>query len=458
MAIVHPVIVVPGITATYLRDDYPLPPELIWTVLSKDYERSALHPDNLGYEAREPARVRADQPFEVAYRELIEELRFNLREREAEPVPVYPFGYDWRQPLDRVEEVLTAFVDEVIERTKLLPHYHRQGYADDPRVNLVGHSMGGLVVAGYLQRAGAAARVAKVATLAAPFQGSFEAAIKVITGTANLGTDPPSSREREAARMTPALYHLMPSFQEGVTPRDRSLFDPANWQASVVETIALYVEKHGVEPARGRALRNQARALFATMLETARRHRERLDGLRLDQAGLAAGDWLCVVGVDADTRVRLRITGRPNAADFDLRSSDRQNLWQVDRGKLDELVRQDFLTREEARRYEADLVALRRFTGDGTVPFEGALPKFLALENVVCVSPEDFGYWELADKVTTRFAGFHGILPNMDMLHRLLVRHFTGRPDRHGNTWGRSAPGVTAWQPPLADLRNREAA
>jgi pimeloyl-ACP methyl ester carboxylesterase len=455
MALPHPVIVVPGITASSLRDEYPVSPEAIWTVLSKDYERAALHPDNLRYEAREPARVRADQLFEVAYEELIEELRFNLREREEDPVPVYPFAYDWRQPLDLVEQALDALVDEVIERTKLMPHYDRQGYANDPRVNLVGHSMGGLVIAGYLERAGANARVARVATLAAPFQGSFEAVIKVITGTANLGVAAPSSREREAARMTPALYHLMPSFENGITPRDRSLYEVANWQPSVIETITLYLKKHSVRPRRGRT---QARELLAMMLDVARRHHERIDGFRLERARLAATDWLCVVGVDAVTRVRLHITGRPNAADFDLRSSDRQNLWEVDSSQIEELVKQNFLTPEEARRYQADLVALRRFTGDGTVPFEGAVPQFLGLENLVCVSPDDYGYWELQDRATTALAGFHGILPNMDMLNRLLVRHFTGRPDSHGNTWGRPAPGVDHWQPAVHPLRNRTAA
>ncbi len=452
MALAHPVIVVPGITASSLRDEYPVSPEAIWTVLSKDYERAALHPDNLRYEALEPARVRADQMFEVAYKELIEELRFNLREREEEPVPVYPFAYDWRQPLDRVEQALAVLVDEVIERTKLMPHYVSQGYPDDPRVNLVGHSMGGLVVAGYLERAAANARVAKVATLAAPFQGSFEAVIKMITGTANLGIDAPSSREREAARMTPALYHLMPSFENGITPRDRSLFEVGNWQPSVVDTIALYLKKHSVQPRRGRA---QARELLAMILDGARRHRERIDGFRLERANLAATDWLCVVGVDAVTRVRLRITGRPNAADFDLRSSDRQNLWAGDSSQIEALVKQGFLTPEEAPGYQADPVALRRFTGDGTVPFEGALPQFLALENLVCVSPDDYGYWELEDKLTTRLAGFHGILPNMDMLHRLLVRHLTGRPDSHGNTWGRAAPGVVDWRPAVLPLSKR---
>ena len=133
MALTYPVVVVPGITATYLRDEYQLPPELVWGVLDKDYERVALHPDNLRYEAREPARVVADYIFEVAYEELVEELRYNLKERDDEAVPVYPFAYDWRQPLEVIEQELAGFVDEVIERTKLIKRYHKAGYADDPR-------------------------------------------------------------------------------------------------------------------------------------------------------------------------------------------------------------------------------------------------------------------------------------------------------------------------------------
>ena len=89
MAPPNPTIVVPGITATYLKDHYPLPPEKMWTVLTKEFERIALHPDDLRYEAIEPARVVPDQLYEIAYKELVEELRFNLREKESQPVPVF---------------------------------------------------------------------------------------------------------------------------------------------------------------------------------------------------------------------------------------------------------------------------------------------------------------------------------------------------------------------------------
>ena len=92
------------------------------------------------------------------------------------------------------------------------------------------------------------------------------------------------------------------------------------------------------------------------------------------------------------------------------------------------------------------------------MPFDGAVPKFLELANLLCVSPDDFGCWELVDQALVRAAGFHGILPNMDMLHRPIVRHFTGRPDRHGNTWGRPPPGVLPdqWDPPIPDLRHEQ--
>lgn len=426
----YPTIVVPGITASYLLDGYPLPPETIWSVLTKEYERAALHPDDLRFEAAEPALVAAGQVFEIAYRELIEELRHNLRSKSDQPVPVFPFSYDWRQPLDMTERRLGGFVEEVIARTKLLRHYDRAGYADDPKVNLLGHSMGGLVIAGYLQRAGNSHRVAKVATLAAPFQGSFEAVIKVTTGTADLGESAPSSREREASRVTPALYHLLPSFANGVMvppSLPRSLYDPGIWQPSIIDTIKEYIRLRGLS---GTGRDDQARALFQGLLEVASGHRQRIDSLDLGEIGLVADDWLCVAGVNTKTRVRLTVEDTGKGPNFRFMTTDRDNRW----GDQDPQQ--------------------RRLTGDGTVPFEGAVPKFLSEANLICVTPDDYGYWEIQDRTVSAVAGFHGILPNMDMLHRLVVAHFTGRPDRHGNIWGRPAPGISKddWRPAVSGL------
>jgi hypothetical protein len=136
--------------------------------------------------------------------------------------------------------------------------------------------------------------------------------------------------------------------------------------------------------------------------------------------------------VDSITRVHLAVELVGGKPDFEFSSSDRLNNW-------------------------GQPPPTGELTGDGTVPFRGAVPKFLMPENLVCVTPEDFGYWEIQDRLVTKVAGFHGILPNMDMLHRLIVAFLTDRKDKHGNIWGRRAPGVAAnaWAPPLAQLEDK---
>ena len=133
-----PVVVVPGITASELHDEYKLPPEVIWSaVRRKSYERIALHPEDRRYELLEPARVSPRGPLPLIYEDLIEELRDELAEHLSGPVPVFPFGYDWRMPLDWTEGRLAAFVAEVIDRTSLLRHYRDVGYASSPMVTLI---------------------------------------------------------------------------------------------------------------------------------------------------------------------------------------------------------------------------------------------------------------------------------------------------------------------------------
>lgn len=423
-----PVIVAAGMLGTSLLDEYDMPQNTVWGMLEHDYARIALHPNDRRFEVRGPSRVRSGGIFDVPYKELVQELRYNLSESEDAPVPVFLFGYDWRQRLETIEERFAAFVEEVIERTCLLRHYGERYKDNNPKVNLVGHSMGGIIITGYLERKGPAAKVNKVVTLGTPFWGVFEAVIKVVTGTAELSPDPSSSREREAARMTPSLYYLIPTFDDCLKREDENLpstlFDPRLWQRSVVRTIAEYVRLHGVSE---RDPDEQARELFAEFLADGRAHRERLDNFRLASAGLQPEDWLCVVGVNSKTRVRLRIKSGDDGPVFDLRSEERKNDW--GQPGLD-----------------------WRLTGDGTVPFPSAVPRFLDLANLVCVTPDDFGYFEVQDRLVSLVAGFHSILPNMDMLQRLIVRHFTGKLVYLTNTWGRPAPGVDRWDPPIHDL------
>lgn len=420
MALPNPVVVVPGITASDLRDAYAVSPETVWsTLLNKDYDRILLHPDDLRYELDEPARVEASAVFGTPYGAFIKELRHNLTEQRDKPVPVYPFPYDWRQPLDLLEQQLAAFIEEVIARTTLMRHYHAAGYADDPRVSLVGHSMGGLIIAGYLQQRGLTARVDRVATLGTPFQGSFEAPIKVITGTASLGPDSSSdSREREAARLTPALYHLLPSFT-GV----EDFYQVDTWQHGVIDTVAEFIRLHGLRKGNKTERTTRARALLASMLDRAWTHRVRINTLDLAQTSVGSpAGWLCLVGVDATTRVRLEVEQKDGSPLFNLTGADRSNDW------------------------------VGELTGDGTVPFLGATPTFLERRRLVCLRPDDFGYWELKDKALLQFAGFHSLLPSLNLSHRLVVSHLRGKPTK--GVWARPAPGIsdTEWAPPIKGL------
>ena len=428
---ISPVIVIPGITASDLHDEYELPPEAVWsTVLKRRYERVTLHPEDQRYELREPARVAPRGPFPLIYEDLIEELRDGLSEDQPGPVPVYPFGYDWRMPLDRTEEQLAAFVEEVIDRTLLMRHYRDdEAFCENPTVSLIGHSMGGLIIAGYIERY-SGRRVDRVVTLGTPFQGSYEAILKVATGTSELGDDSGKTRERRMARMTPALYHLLPESVGLVSANGNiavNFFDPDAWQPNVLQMIERQVDGWEVSGAQ----------LFETMLNEARAHRGRISGLALSEdrppppETVARDDWLAIVGVDSKTRVGLRVVrGEGDAPRFDLRSAERCNDW------------------------DSDVKGERRSTGDGTVPLAGAIPPFLDESRLVCVTPGDFGYWEIRDRTLAAVAGFHGLLPKMNMLHRLILRFLLDRGDPYGSTWGRRVPGATGWDPPLA-LRER---
>lgn len=123
----RPVIVIPGVTASIMADEYPMRSEEIWSaILHKEYARLSMHPDDLRFEAREPALVRPRRVFDIVYDDLIEALRHDLTVQADQPTPVFPFPYDWRQDLSLTADHLDYFIEEVIARTGLLRHY--KGY------------------------------------------------------------------------------------------------------------------------------------------------------------------------------------------------------------------------------------------------------------------------------------------------------------------------------------------
>lgn len=423
MNLPSPVIFVPGIMGSALRDEYPVSPEPVWTVLKaalKSYERITLHPDNLRYEVVEPARVAKDGVFSLFYEEIIEELRHNLSPSPDEPVPVFPFAYDWRQPLARTQQLLSDFIDEVMDRTALMKHYHADGYsAQGGKVSLVGHSMGGLVIAGLLRTQGMD-RVDKVATMASPFQGSIEAVAKTAVGVGGFSIGTGGSREREAARLTPALYHLLPSYPNAVVSEDgveRDIFLHDTWQQGILDTIALFIRRHASVPDNAS---ERAVQVLTAMLDQAWEHRNDLGNLVLPDSRR----WLCIVGVGCETR--LKVTLQPG--------SDSRPIFNIGAP-----------TNDWSKGNPGNL------TGDGTVPFLGARCGFIPEDEVVCVCPDDFGMFEFKDRLIAQL-GFHSAIPGMNLVHRMVADHLKGRASR--SKGGRPSPllGQNAWNPPVKGL------
>jgi pimeloyl-ACP methyl ester carboxylesterase len=410
------VIVLPGITATGLEDFYPIPPEEVWTaVLRKQFERLALHPDDLRYEAREPARIQPRQPFGIVYQDLVEALRYDLSSRHDRPTPVFLFAYDWRQDCRITSAQLDAFIDEVLARTALLRHYRDAANRPYPnlRVDLVGHSMGGLIIADYLARRRAAARkkVRRVVSIGTPFQGSVDAVAKVSTGMGSFTDAPPRDREREAARTIPALYQLLPTFPGALDPDPGlpgDIFSVGTWQPSVVETLAEYI--------RQQKARIEAETLLARLLGAAREFRAKGDSLNLARVLPEGKDgWMAIVGMGAPTRQAARVIEYQGKPWFDF--PEPTDRWSEDRRSA--------------------------VTGDGTVAFSGACPKpsVLERERLVCVSPEEFELLEIRDRLLAKAAGFHAALPTVNLVQRLTIRFLNPRFDT--DLRARPAPGVT---------------
>lgn len=421
----HPVIVIPGITATDLIDDYPLKADEIWTmVFNRDYERIAMHPDDLRYEAIEPSHIIAGRLFAV-YTDLIRALRYELSPRADQPTPVFAFPYDWRLDVRTAAARLGDFVDEVLARTRLLKHYSR---ADGLKVDLVGHSMGGLVITEYLARHRRRAPVGKVVTIGTPFRGSVEAIVKIATGMSLLTGPEPKEREREAARVTPSLYQLFPSYGGATVDlagSDVDMFDPANMQGSIVDSLAEFVRLYSVST-RSSERRDKAAAILGQMLKDAREHRLNVERFRISDAGIRQDDWLAIVGVGEKTRVELTVDksgGRPRFV-----INERQFVNELT-GRSPSSVR----------------------TGDGTVPLPGAIPPFLPGTRLVCVMDQDLQFMELRDRLLAELGGFHGLMPRVNLVQRLVTRHL--RPAYGGDVWGRRLPGARSWNPPISGLK-----
>jgi pimeloyl-ACP methyl ester carboxylesterase len=246
-----PVIVIPGVFGSKLRDRstgaeaWPGTTRMIlfddYRQLALDFDREtlAVRPDNL--EAFDIAEAALGRDF---YRKIIETLHdFGGYVRGTPGVPPQPgerryylFPYDWRQ--DNVEAA--RGLDRLIEAI-------RSDYRDPAlRVDIVAHSMGGLI-ARYYQRYGTedvldgresqitlygSSRVRKLILLGTPNMGSASSLHAFLVGEAiGFGRIP-----QEALATLPSGYQLFPHplvtwlIDATGQPRHDDLFDGETWR------------------------------------------------------------------------------------------------------------------------------------------------------------------------------------------------------------------------------------
>jgi len=428
----HPVVVLPGITATTLADRYPLRPETIWDPVppaTKDYRRTMPHPENPLFEMFQPAMTGPERFAAIVYDEFVSELRANLGPDATTPAPVYPFVYDWRLPLDVVAKQLFQFCQDVVKRARLSGLYPRSRRRE-VRVNLVGHSMGGLIMAGAVAEYGSRLPLNKAVSIGTPFLGSMEALERMTLGRKG------DSAERFGARLTPSLYYLLPRFAGALgysaeflqarpahQGRPVDLTDMSIWQPSILRMI----EKAYRDPPVGfRGNASTAAQRFVRDLVTS----SKAFMGRINQADLLTGNgfahdqWLVITGIGDPTRQSAQVGYRDNDPFFEF----------IDRAGDDDWWDNGTMTTEA--------------TGDGTVPFRSAAWGAVPRERVVCYALEDFRFFgEMRDRTLSWIDDLHAFLPTMDMIQRVVISYFKGDANPYGKLRGRVPIGAdpAAW-------------
>jgi pimeloyl-ACP methyl ester carboxylesterase len=212
-----PVIIVPGIMSSYLDDsnNFEIWPNLTAMVFpGKDVylEKLILNVDGSSSESiRETSIIRG-----IEGNDFFEGLFLNLKD----PIE---FPYDWRLGIDSLSSKLKEKIDKIkIERSV-------------GKVNLVAHSMGGLLVKKYLENFGGDS-INKFIDIGTPHTGSPKA-FKILNYGDDMGFKPlgvsilNSEKVKEISQNMPAIYQLLPS-QEYFSSSDNDyryyVFNAAN--------------------------------------------------------------------------------------------------------------------------------------------------------------------------------------------------------------------------------------
>ena len=192
------IILIPGIQGTKLANVNDKDFRTIWSGIKKYFSnihRLKLQFDGVSDKGAETIIERADVE-NIAYSEIINYLR-------SLGYNVFIFGYDWRKSNVESAKELAEFIAKV--KRKL----------NEPEINFLTHSMGGLVLSAYLKQLDPTTRntiVNKIIFTVSPFLGSVEASFNLTIGKSKLFNS--SDDFRKIARTFPGIYELLPVYKD----------------------------------------------------------------------------------------------------------------------------------------------------------------------------------------------------------------------------------------------------
>jgi pimeloyl-ACP methyl ester carboxylesterase len=177
-------------------------------------KRLAPRPDD-GITASRPLQLPLSVPG-LGGLEPYTELDSRLRKTTLLPSAVLPFAFDWRHSIVDAAKALApvarAHLADWKRQFAALPAERRAG-RPEPRLTLVGHSMGGMVASWFAtaMRDEGGDDVRLVVTLGTPFEGSVKA-LRVLASGDYLPLRLFADVLRDASRTMPGLYELLPTY------------------------------------------------------------------------------------------------------------------------------------------------------------------------------------------------------------------------------------------------------
>lgn len=172
-------------------------------------------PDD-GIRARRPVQLPVPVPLLCGI-EPYRRLEHRLQQVTLRPEAVRPFAFDWRRSIAEAAVALApvarAHLAQWRRRFAALPQDERRG-RPEPRLTLVGHSMGGLVASWFATalRDQGGDDVRLVITLGTPFAGSVSA-VRVLADGDYLPFGLFGSALRDATRTMPGVYELLATYR-----------------------------------------------------------------------------------------------------------------------------------------------------------------------------------------------------------------------------------------------------